>query len=76
MDAKTIRRAAGACLKRVDLSRRLRLLGVRAGALATLAELVAPLHTGASGASGATVLAVREPPASYNLPLFDTPPLA
>ena len=73
MDAKTIRRAAGECLKRVDLSRRLRLLGVRAGALATLAELVAPLHT---GASGATVLAVREPPASYNLPLFDTPPLA
>ena len=33
-DAAEIRRAAGACLKRVDLSRRLRLLGVRAGTLA------------------------------------------
>ena len=71
MDAKTIRRAAGECLKRVDLTRRLRLLGVRAGALATLAELVAPLHT---GEAGATALTAREPPASYNLPLFDSPP--
>ena len=33
-DAAEIRRAAGACLKRVDLKRRLRLLGVRAGSLA------------------------------------------
>jgi DNA polymerase-4 len=32
-DATTLRHAAGACLKRVDLSRRLRLLGVRAGGL-------------------------------------------
>jgi DNA polymerase-4 len=32
-DARTIRRVAGECLKRVDLSRRLRLLGVRAGTL-------------------------------------------
>ena len=71
MDAKTIRRAAGECLKRVDLTRRLRLLGVRAGALATLAELVAPLHT---GDAAAPVLAAREPHANYNLPLFDTPP--
>ena len=70
MDAKTIRRAAGECLKRVDLTRRLRLLGVRAGALATLTELVAPLHT---GDAGATVLTAREAPASYNLPLFDSP---
>ncbi len=38
-DGATIRRAAGACLKRVDLSRRLRLLGVRAGALLPLSEL-------------------------------------
>jgi DNA polymerase-4 len=68
MDAKTIRRAAGECLKRVDLSRRLRLLGVRAGALATLTELVAPLHTGDLRAS---VLAAREPQASDNLSLFD-----
>ncbi len=33
-DAKAIRHAAGLCLKRVDLSRRIRLLGVRAGNLA------------------------------------------
>ena len=32
-DYTAIRRAAGLCLKRVDLSRRLRLLGVRAGSL-------------------------------------------
>ncbi len=68
MDAKTIRRAAGECLKRVDLTRRLRLLGVRAGGLATLTELVAPLH------AGGDVLTAREPLASYNLPLFDAPP--
>ena len=33
VDAAAIRHAAGLCLKRVDLSRRLRLLGVRAGGL-------------------------------------------
>ncbi|WP_310626168.1 DNA polymerase IV [Limnohabitans sp.] len=32
-DARTIREAAGQCLKRVDLTRRLRLLGVRVGSL-------------------------------------------
>ena len=32
-DASTIRRAAGLCLKRVDLGQRLRLLGVRVGSL-------------------------------------------
>jgi DNA polymerase-4 len=45
-DPGEIRRAAGACLKRVDLSRRIRLLGVRAGALvrsdAAAAELALP----------------------------------
>ncbi|WP_082548932.1 DNA polymerase IV [Rhizobacter sp. Root404] len=73
MDAKTIRRAAGECLKRVDLSRRLRLLGVRAGALATLTDLVAPLHTGDTAAS---VFTAREPGAGLGLPLFDAPPPA
>ena len=34
-DARAIRRAAGECLKRVPLDRRLRLLGVRVGALST-----------------------------------------
>ncbi len=32
-DAAAIRKAAGACLKRVDLSKRIRLLGVRVGSL-------------------------------------------
>jgi DNA polymerase-4 len=32
-DAPTIRRVAGECLKRVPLDRRIRLLGVRVGAL-------------------------------------------
>jgi DNA polymerase-4 len=32
-DAATIRLAAGLCLKRVDLARRIRLLGVRVGSL-------------------------------------------
>jgi DNA polymerase-4 len=36
-EAALIRRTAGLCLKRVDLGRRLRLLGVRAGALVRLA---------------------------------------
>ena len=35
-DAAAIRHAAGLCLKRVDLKRRLRLLGVRAGSLVKL----------------------------------------
>lgn len=39
-DAREIRRAAGACLKRADLTRRLRLLGVRAGSLESIAALL------------------------------------
>jgi DNA polymerase-4 len=68
MDARTIRQAAGQCLKRVDLSRRLRLLGVRAGALARLADLVAP--QAAAVDTGATHAA--EPAAHYGLPLFES----
>ena len=41
-DAATLRRVAGQCLKRVDLSRRLRLLGVRVGSL-TRVEAGVPL---------------------------------
>jgi DNA polymerase-4 len=37
-DGAAIRRAAGGCLRRIDLSRRLRLLGVRASHLASIAE--------------------------------------
>jgi len=66
LDARTIRRAAGECLKRVDLTRRLRLLGVRAGALARLSDLVAPLAPEPAAAPRA-----EEPSAHYGLPLFD-----
>jgi DNA polymerase-4 len=38
-DAKAIRHAAGLCLKRVPLDRRLRLLGVRAGALRSVEDI-------------------------------------
>jgi DNA polymerase-4 len=65
MDARTIRRAAGECLKRVDLTKRLRLLGVRAGALARLADLVAPAATAAEAVPRAEQ---ASPP--YGLPLF------
>ena len=40
-DAHTIRRAAGECLKRVPLDRRIRLLGVRVGALCPVAAVAA-----------------------------------
>ena len=41
-DGPTIRRIAGQCLKRVDLSRKLRLLGVRVGKLAKAEEAAGP----------------------------------
>ncbi len=67
MDARSIRRAAGESLKRVDLSRRLRLLGVRASGLAKVSELLAP--------SADAGLVAREPMASYEpLSLFDDLP--
>jgi DNA polymerase-4 len=44
-DAKEIRRAAGECLKRVPLERRIRLLGVRIGAL-TPVDAAAPAAAG------------------------------
>ena len=69
LDAATIRRAGGECLKRVDLSRRLRLLGVRAGALAKLSELVAPARF-EPVAEAAEPAVVREPRGGYSLPLF------
>jgi DNA polymerase IV len=66
-DFAAIRLAAGRCLKRVDLSRRLRLLGVRAGALqrpqaaAALRHDLPPPQTGTM-------------PAPPELPMFDTAP--
>ena len=71
LDAATIRRAAGECLKRVDLSRRLRLLGVRAGALAKLSDLVAPSAT-AHPTEPVALHEVNETRGPYSLPLFDT----
>ena len=65
MDGREIRRAAGQCLRRVDLSRRLRLIGVRASALASLARLVAGEGDPASGPPP-----TPSPQASENLPLF------
>lgn len=65
MDARTIRRAAGECLKRIDLTRRLRLLGVRAGTLARLSDLVAPLAPPPE-----TPVRTEEPAPLYELPLF------
>ena len=41
-DGDQIRRAAGECLKRVPLTQKIRLLGVRAGALLPVASAVAP----------------------------------
>jgi DNA polymerase IV len=85
-DAAVIRRAAGECLKRVDLSRRLRLLGVRASKLMTPGEWAARQQRAAEladqrasrrRAAGPRVPpAVQEPPATYDLPLFgpDAPP--
>jgi DNA polymerase-4 len=69
LGAPEIRRAAGQCLKRVDLTRRLRLIGVRASALARLADLVAPLDAPVEPAAAAVV--ARETPGDYSLPLFD-----
>ena len=70
LDAREIRRAGGQCLKRVDLTRRLRLIGVRASALARLADLVAPLAPTHADAPPATVVAARESPGDDSLPLF------
>ena len=72
LDAREIRRAAGECLKRVDLTRRLRLLGVRAGALARLADLVAPLAPSEPAAGAQAPPAARDAASvDYSLPLFD-----
>jgi len=48
-DLPAIRRAAGQCLKRVDLTRHIRLLGVRAGTLVRARDLpAAPSESDAS----------------------------
>jgi DNA polymerase-4 len=50
-EVAVIRRAAGECLKRVDLKRRLRLLGVRAGSLAKAGQSVAARQRRAAAAA-------------------------
>jgi DNA polymerase-4 len=69
LDGREIRRAAGACLKRVQLARRLRLLGVRASNLERLSALVAGI-----AASGPRARAHEPsvPARDANLPLFDS----
>ncbi len=54
-DAQRIRQVAGQCLKRVDLSRRIRLLGVRVGSLvkAGTAPAAQPAYSGRHLAHGA-----------------------
>jgi DNA polymerase-4 len=57
-DAKRIRQLAGQCLKRVDLSRRIRLLGVRVGSL---------VKAGTAPATGASYSeAIATPPPQAN----------
>jgi DNA polymerase-4 len=77
-DAQLIRQAAGQCLKRVDLGRRLRLLGVRAGALvgrSVLAPSVDALALGAQPQAGAAAGIGPGPlQANVTLPLFDAAP--
>ncbi|HEV8691519.1 MAG TPA: DNA polymerase IV [Ideonella sp.] len=79
-DFAAIRRAAGECLKRVDLTRRLRLLGVRGGKLMTPGEWEVRAARAAEAAArkAATRRApttapaqAEEPAAAYTLPLFE-----
>ena len=73
-DFASIRRAAGECLKRVDLTRRLRLLGVRGGKLMTPGEWQARQAQARARPEAAPrrapAPAAAEPPAAYHLPWF------
>ena len=51
-DAKTIRQSAGQCLKRAPLQKKLRLLGVRVGALLKTEDARASEATAAHAAAG------------------------
>ena len=68
LDGREIRRAAGQCLKRVDLARRLRLLGVRASALRRVSELLNP-YAESPHPPPSPAAREREP----DLPLFASP---
>jgi DNA polymerase-4 len=71
LDGREIRKAAGRCLKRVALTRRLRLLGVRATGLEKLSELVAGVPAAPRPKGRQTPQAG---PATRSLPLFDAAP--
>ncbi len=66
-DAREIRRAAGQSLKRVDLARRLRLLGVRVGKLAKVGEMAGEVAAGCGEAGKAPDI---EEKGQENLDLF------
>ena len=71
LDGREIRRVAGQCLKRVELTRRLRLLGVRASNLEKLSELVAGVIPAPRSKSKTNAPPTAEEP---GLPLFDNWP--
>ena len=59
-DARTIRQTAGLCLKRVDLTRRLRLLGVRVGSLLRADEAESAQKQATAHADAASMLLIQE----------------
>ena len=68
-DAASIRLAAGQCLKRVDLGKKLRLLGVRASSLVKLLP-------DASGAASCSDLTPNQPPAGVSITVDATDSVA
>ena len=74
-DAQAIRQAAGLCLKRVDLGRRLRLLGVRVASLERAAQTPSPLSPARAAARppGRAAPGQGGAPATTTPDLFDTP---
>jgi DNA polymerase IV len=69
-DGKTIRQVAGQCLKRVDLTRRLRLLGVRVGKLAKAGSEEATVLPAVPEGPSENAHRVAEPDAPGTLDLF------
>jgi DNA polymerase IV len=70
-DASLIRRTAGECLKRVELSRRLRLLGVRVGSLVHAGDAPSAPRRKPQRAAQLPATSALAPPAADELPLFD-----
>ncbi|MEO8655739.1 MAG: DNA polymerase IV [Ramlibacter sp.] len=73
-DATTIRQTAGLCLKRVDLSRRLRLLGVRVGKLAKADSAHAAAKDAIDRVGAAAPTLLPQAPDEMNLDLFERGP--